>query len=271
MLKFFKNLFGSSPAEVSHDNGNGNDYATANQYVGSADAGAMNSAYSGRTAPAAQSAAPLPTMVTGSSIHVPLHSIIAILPLELKTRITQTMVSGMGITLPLGKVLAQLTSGAVRISFGELRAAVPDVFTLATDRDNLMIPLPLAEILPQINPALLPRRRSQRHVEVPEEVRGPFGADCFGVTFADTKTITGTEVTASAPPVAPVAPPTPEAEEVDPEQFQQFQRAQPIQPFQPVKPIQPARPIQPTPSARPIQPIQPIKPVQPIQPHGPAI
>jgi predicted regulator of Ras-like GTPase activity (Roadblock/LC7/MglB family) len=212
MLKFFKKVFGSSQSE---GDGNGSGYTTpfapGQQQTNVAEAEAMHEGQPSQYAPAspahAQSA-----YASSTGVRISLPAIIAVLPLELKTRIQQANVAGIFITLPLGRVVAQLAAGAVRMSFGELRAACPNVFSPHTDRDNLQIALPLNEILPQINPAFLPRRQAQRQVTVPDDVTGPFGNDGFGVTFAETRTITGTPVAASseaAPEPEPIAPPPP--------------------------------------------------------------
>src|SRR5215469_15256604 len=232
MLKFFKKVFGSNPAE-NHANGNGyaTPYATADEQSNPA---RVDVAY-GTPSPAAASQ----WGQAAGGIRVSLPSIIAVLPMELKTRIKQTMVAGMYVMLPMGHVLAQLAAGAVRMTFGELRAAAPNVFSPQADRDAVQITLPLHEILTQVPPEYLPRRQSQKQIEIPEDVRGPFGNDGFGVTFADTKTITGTQIHSGQAPTAPT---------------------EPVQPAQPIQPIQPRQPLQPP------QPIQPVRPVAPAQP-----
>lgn len=267
MLKFFKKVFGSSTAE-DHANGNGyaTPYATAEEQANS---GAVATAYGTPSSAYGTS----PAMAShqygqGGGIRVSLPSIIAVLPMELKTRIKQTMVAGMYITLPMGHVLAQLAAGAVRMTFGEIRAAAPNVFAPQADRDAVQITLPLHEILQQVPPEYLPRRQSQKQIAIPEDVRGPFGNDGFGVTFADTKTITGTQIgqtpTAHTPPSAPVQPAQP------------IQQAQPIQPLRPTQPIQPLRPTAPAPTPDPIQfrpPVPPANfkpPVPPAAPKPPA-
>lgn len=249
MLKFFKKVFGSSPAE-NHANGNGyaTSYATADEQT---NPGAVAAAY-GTPSPA-----PASQWGQGGGVRVSLPSIIAVLPLELKTRIKQTMVSGMYITLPMGHVLAQLAAGAVRMTFGELRAAVPNVFTPQADRDAVQLSLPLNEILQQIPPEYLPRRQSQKQIAIPEDVRGPFGNDGFGVTFADTKTITGTQIPSSQAPTAPTPPTAP------------VQPFQPVQPVQPIQPIQPVRPVAPAP-AGPISFKPPVPPSNLKPPVPPA-
>jgi predicted regulator of Ras-like GTPase activity (Roadblock/LC7/MglB family) len=47
-----------------------------------------------------------------------------------------------------------------------------------------MVTLPLATILPQLNPALITRRRAQKQVEVPEEVFSPFESQGDGLVFS---------------------------------------------------------------------------------------
>src|SRR5437899_7166736 len=136
----------------------------------------------------------------GKGIELPLQAILSNLPLELQTRIKQGDVGELSIAVPLEKILAQLSRGSVKISFGELRQAVPQVFTVANDRDRVLVPLPLGEILARLNPALIARRRVQKRLEVPADLNGPFDAQGNGLIFS----------TAAAPPApspVPVAPP----------------------------------------------------------------
>src|ERR1044071_8930467 len=112
----------------------------------------------------------------GKGVDLPLQRILEGLPLELQPRIAQNDVGEATISVPLEKILAQLSRGVVKISFGELRQAAPEVFTLENDRDRVLVPLPLGEILARLNPALITRRRVQRQVEVPDEISSPFDA-----------------------------------------------------------------------------------------------
>ena len=57
----------------------------------------------------------------GRGIELSLQLILQALPLELQPRVQQTDVGTATISVPLEKVLAQLSRGAVKISFGELR------------------------------------------------------------------------------------------------------------------------------------------------------
>ena len=124
-----------------------------------------------------------PTNGNGKGIEMSLESIIQGLPLELQPRVRRTDVGGLTLTVPLEKVLAQLSRGAVKVSFGELRQAAPDVFTAQNDRDRVLVALPLADILAKLNPALIARRRVQKQVEVPADISSPF--DSHGERLAE--------------------------------------------------------------------------------------
>ncbi len=97
---------------------------------------------------------------------------------------------------PRKRVLTQISTGTVRISFGELRQlAPPGTFTAENDRDRTLIELPLQEILGRINPGLFMRRPAQRQVDVPDEVVGPFGGQSPVAITSQ-----GKGATAGAPP-----------------------------------------------------------------------
>jgi predicted regulator of Ras-like GTPase activity (Roadblock/LC7/MglB family) len=120
----------------------------------------------------------------GRGIALPLRSILACLPLELQAKVKTSDVGEATISIPLEKVLSQLSRGAVMITFGELRQAAPFAFHPGTDRDRLSVPLPLAELISRLNPALITRRRAQRHVEVPAEISSPFENANEGLFFS---------------------------------------------------------------------------------------
>ena len=120
----------------------------------------------------------------GKGLELPLQSILQILPLELQPRVLYPEVGDSTISVPLEKILAQLSRGSVKISFGELRMAAPGVFSPENDRDRVLVPLPLEEILSRLNPALITRRRTQRQVEVPEEISSPFDMEGQGLAFS---------------------------------------------------------------------------------------
>jgi predicted regulator of Ras-like GTPase activity (Roadblock/LC7/MglB family) len=283
MLNFFKNLFGSSEAEThARGNGNGNGYAAT-----TAAPAAPVQVHARPVVPQQKSQPvqrPQPTMPSaagaarpvshipsnGGGVSLPLHIIIAVLPLELKTRIQRTMVSDIMITIPLDRVLIQLGSGSVRISFGELREMAPNVFSELPDLDQSEIALPLNEILPQINPALLSRRQSQKQYQVPEDIQGPFGKDLAGVALADPRTaakpIAAPVAPIAAPKVAPMnsVPMNPVPMNPIPMKPAAAKPASMVPPA-PMKPV----PMVPPAAARSTQPISPIAPAQPVKPIAP--
>jgi predicted regulator of Ras-like GTPase activity (Roadblock/LC7/MglB family) len=151
-------------------------------------------------APRADAAPPLLNGVhqNGKGIELPLQPILGALPLELQPRLLHPDAGALTIAIPLEKILAQLSRGVVQISFGELRQAAPDLFTPEDDRDRVLIPLPLGEILTRLNPALVTRRRVQRQVEVPADICSPFDQRNQGLIFS-----IGPAKPASAPAPAP--------------------------------------------------------------------
>ena len=136
----------------------------------------------------------------GKGIELPLQPIITGLPLALQPRLKHPHAGALTICVPLEKILAQLSSGVVKISFGELREAAPDLFTSEDDQDRVLIPLPLAEVLTRLNPALIMRRREQKLVEVPAEIHSPFERHGQGLAFS---------VGLTHPETPPPAPQTP--------------------------------------------------------------
>jgi predicted regulator of Ras-like GTPase activity (Roadblock/LC7/MglB family) len=111
----------------------------------------------------------------GTDIRLPLEAVLNGLPLELHARLRRKEAGGQTILVPLETILPQLAHGIVKISFGALRQGAPHLFSQETDCDSVQVTLPLGEILSRLNPAFILRRRSQRQVEVPDEVSSPFG------------------------------------------------------------------------------------------------
>ena len=140
----------------------------------------------------------------GRGIELPLQPILAALPLELQPRLKHPDAGALTLCIPLEKILAQLSSGVVKISFGELRQAAPDLFTPETDRDRVLVPLPLVEILTRLNPALIIRRREQKLVEVPADIRSPFDQHGQGLVFS----VGPAQPEAAPAPLLKLAPPS---------------------------------------------------------------
>lgn len=107
-------------------------------------------------------------------VEVSLQKVLASLPVELQPRIRQANVGQQSIAVRLEKILPQLAKGTVKLTFGELRQNAPGVFSGEKDQDQVLVPLPLGDILSQLNPAFITRRRTQRQVEVPTDISSPF-------------------------------------------------------------------------------------------------
>jgi predicted regulator of Ras-like GTPase activity (Roadblock/LC7/MglB family) len=144
-----------------------------------------------------------------STLHIPLKTIIGRLSPELMKRVRQPNVGEVEIPISMQKILAQIAQGAVRLSFGELRQVSPGgTFSDGGEMDRTLVDLPLQEVILRMNLALLPRRPSQKQVEVPPEVTGPFGSQCkVEISTAPLKPLPPTPPRIQAP--APLTPPTP--------------------------------------------------------------
>ena len=160
-------------------------------------------------------------------LQLPLQPILAAMPMDLRAKVMQAPPPDAMISLPLEKILTQLAFGSVKITFGELRQATPGVFVNSGgEHDHKTVTLPLNEILTRLNPARLSRRPVQKHLEVAEEISGPFGAGAQGVKIStNTKSTPSTTMTsrtgtsqlrmvapvvpAASQPAPPIAPPPP--------------------------------------------------------------
>ncbi|MEI8288353.1 MAG: roadblock/LC7 domain-containing protein [Verrucomicrobiota bacterium] len=211
-----------------------------------------------------------------NEIELPLAPIIAGLPIDLRTKLMVVPAAGMTICLPIEIMMSQLSFGAVKISFGELRQMAPNIFANSGgEHDNRPVSLPLDEILSRLNPALLARRPSQK-IEVAEEIVGPFGQHGRGVTFT-------TQPLKPAPPPPPppprVPPPVVSGEKPEtniPIAFMATPSLQrtvspppPVPPVRPVTSVAPAKPAATNPavSAAPVLvPASAAPTTEPVQP-----
>jgi predicted regulator of Ras-like GTPase activity (Roadblock/LC7/MglB family) len=136
----------------------------------------------GPTPPAPSPATAKPAV--GNQISIPFCAIVGGLPMELRARVKVAETTGLLFPMPVEKILPQLASGVVKVTFGELRQALPQAFAPGNGCDQVEVVLPLNEILAQLNPALLPRRTGQKQLTVPSHVPGPFEHGGRGVTFS---------------------------------------------------------------------------------------
>jgi predicted regulator of Ras-like GTPase activity (Roadblock/LC7/MglB family) len=152
-------------------------------------------AYAPPPAPAAPARA---EEIKQQGIDLPLQPIIAGLPLDLRAKINSSGAGGNMISIPVEKVLTQLATGTVKISFGELRQLAPGVFAnYGGEHDARSVALPLNQVLAQVNPALLARRAAQKRVDVSEEFAGPFETPGAALKIS-------TEKAKTPPPAEPV-------------------------------------------------------------------
>lgn len=148
-----------------------------------------------------------------NGIRIPLQAIIAVLPLELRARVLQKEAGDLTMLVAYDRILSQLNTGVVKVNFGDIRQAAPQLFSSSTNCDRVAVILPLGEILSRLNPAMLVRRPSQKQVEVPAEIDSPFGARGQGLVFSvgnpKSESPATPQFAAPAPPipVAPVAAP----------------------------------------------------------------
>ena len=208
--------------------------------------------------PVTPSVAPVSPLIASTppgenEIALPLAPIVAGLPPELRAKITFVPPAGLTVNVPVETVLAQLPFGAVKISFGELRQMTPSVFVNSGgEHDVKMVNLPLTEILPRLNPALLARRAAPK-VEVGEEIRGPFGGQNAGVTFT----------TQPLKPMKPVAPPAPLPRAERPAVVKESPLpAAPIA-FKLPPDMERPKPSAAVPPPRPPAPVAPVAPIKP--------
>jgi predicted regulator of Ras-like GTPase activity (Roadblock/LC7/MglB family) len=129
--------------------------------------------------------------------------------MDLRAKLIQTPPASAFISIPVEKILSQLARGSVKISFGELCAALPGLFVNSGgENDARQIALPLNEIISRINPALLSRRAVNK-VEPADDVAGPFGTRSQSVNF--TAAQAPAKAAPMSPPKAPKSASTPAA------------------------------------------------------------
>lgn len=143
----------------------------------------------------ASPAAP-PTDAVPDTLAISLKSVLDRLSAALKPLATRAAGPDEKINVPTAKVLAQLATGAVRITFDELRAAAPAGLFSAGGQGDALVDLPLPEVLRVAGP-LLKRKPAQKA----EPAAGSFFA---GMGPSSAKPA---PAPAPAPPPAPVAPP----------------------------------------------------------------
>jgi predicted regulator of Ras-like GTPase activity (Roadblock/LC7/MglB family) len=205
MSNFAKNKFTGLLRGLLHrlDGNKGNEAETPRP-DNSTMPGAMTSAADAQTqsSPSQPISTPAPPRVANpNELELPLQPILASLPMDLRAKVVQAPLAGAVVAISVEKVLSQLANGAVKITFGELRTAVPHFFVNSGGQfDARPVILPLNEILTRLNPTLLSRRAAQKQVEVADDIAGPFAGRGQGITFTATPLKDATPAS-PAPPV----------------------------------------------------------------------
>ncbi len=149
--------------------------------------------------------------VSGSDVDIPLSSVLRGLPPDLKDRVRDLDIRGATMTISLERILAQLPSGSVRISFGSLRQAAPQLFSIGAESDERDVALPLDEILSRINPAIIcPPQNQIARAPIAEEPA--FSSETYRPAQTPARNSTLSVPRTPAPSeVVDDAPPTPSA------------------------------------------------------------
>ncbi len=153
-----------------------------------------------RPKPVASPATSRPTPAENpAEVELALPAVLANLPPQLHARLALAGadLSRGSISISVGKIMPQLALGAVKITFGELRQAAPNLFNIDEEYDSLPVMLPLNEILTRLSPNFLIRNPAQKTLAVPEDITGPFSEGGQGVSIS----------TASPNAPAPATPP----------------------------------------------------------------
>ena len=126
-----------------------------------------------------------PAPINADEIQVPLSPILSSLPMELRAKIMPANTAGMTIMVPVDRVVSQLATGSVTLTFGELRHLAPGVFANSGgEHDSKPVVLPLNYVLAQLNPALLARRAAQKQIKVSDDISSPFDAHGQGLKIS---------------------------------------------------------------------------------------
>jgi len=128
-----------------------------------------------------------PPVQSEDCIPFPLKAITDNFPTELKPALRKQPSEHVLVQIPRSVIQPQLATGAVRITFAQLRAATPDIFFNSSDvSSDIKLSLPLEAVLQRMMPS---RREDQRQPAIPVNIPSVFAK---------------TGVEAARPPGAPV-------------------------------------------------------------------
>lgn len=108
-------------------------------------------------------------------IEVPYKALFSKLKADIQQLAARAPKSGETLRLPVARITGQLSSGSVRVTFGELRQfSPPGIFNQNGHTEDDLIDLPLSELLPRLKAEHL-GRRSKKKIEIPTDFDPVFG------------------------------------------------------------------------------------------------
>ncbi len=145
---------------------------------------------------------------SGESIELALKDIVAKFSDEMKGEVSGDAGSA-NVKIPLVYVQKQLSTGAVKILFSDLKSRAPQgVFSSNTENDGKQVIIPLELILPKLKPEDFKLKANQETITVSPEITDVFNTEGTGNTGNAVNPAEGS---------APAAAPTPAAEATKPE------------------------------------------------------
>jgi predicted regulator of Ras-like GTPase activity (Roadblock/LC7/MglB family) len=153
--------------------------------------------------PATQTLSPVDGVVSSELVSLPMASVLARLPNSLAS-VVQSQGNGF-ITLSAKRIALGLPKGSVKVTFGEIRQAAPAGTFLDNARhDQVLVELPLNEILARLHPSLLARRSDQKQIQISPEITNIFGPRGEGISVS-TPPVSTPKPVVTAPPLKHVA------------------------------------------------------------------
>lgn len=161
------------------------------------------------TPPATASAAPTVTTSDDSSamLSLPLSSIVSAFPAELQERVNAYDSTQVLISLPLQRILSQVSQGVVRVTYGEVRNSAPTSFSPDADQDETLLTLPLGELVKRLGPAIR-NIKVRRQISVPEDITNPFNTRGDGTSIGSGAKVSDTQFARNrgGQPAGPASP-----------------------------------------------------------------
>lgn len=162
----------------------------------------------------APSAPPAPDDEDLGTVSVTLAKIIEKLPPNLLTRVDKMPDPETKAQFLASGILPQLAKGSIKVTFAELGAAAPEYFSGVSEHAAEIIELPLGEILPQLDPAMLKRKAPKKTAPVvaPHDFFGgikPITTNPAAETATSASRAPSATVSSAFSPVVPTQPTEP--------------------------------------------------------------